>query len=150
MTETLKRLITAAYDDRSLLAQAEYTDAVRTTIAKLDAGELRVAEPGETAEADWIVHAWVKQAILLYFGIQQLETIEIGPYEYFDKIPLKRGWAAAGVRVVPPATARYGSFIERGAEDFLHKPVNRGTVLYTVSRALLRFYGDVRDEQDDR
>jgi 2,3,4,5-tetrahydropyridine-2-carboxylate N-succinyltransferase len=115
MTETLKRLITAAYDDRSLLAQAEYTDAVRTTIAKLDAGELRVAEPGETAEADWIVHAWVKQAILLYFGLQQLETIEIGPYEYFDKIPLKRGWAAAGVRVVPPATARYGSFIERGA-----------------------------------
>lgn len=115
MTETLERLIAAAYEDRSLLAQAEYADAVRTTIAKLDAGELRVAEPGATAEADWIVHAWVKQAILLYFGIQQLETIEVGPYEYFDKIPLKRGWAAAGVRVVPPATARYGSFIERGA-----------------------------------
>lgn len=115
MTETLERLITAAYEDRSLLAQAEYSDAVRTTIAKLDAGELRVAKPGATAEADWIVHAWVKQAILLYFGIQQLETIEIGPHEYFDKIPLKRGWAEAGVRVVPPATARYGSFIERGA-----------------------------------
>ncbi|HVI03227.1 MAG TPA: 2,3,4,5-tetrahydropyridine-2,6-dicarboxylate N-succinyltransferase [Enhygromyxa sp.] len=115
MTETLERLIAAAYEDRSLLAQAEYADAVRTTIAKLDAGELRVAEPGATAEADWIVHAWVKEAILLYFGIQQLETIEVGPYEYFDKIPLKRGWAAAGVRVVPPATARYGSFIERGA-----------------------------------
>jgi 2,3,4,5-tetrahydropyridine-2-carboxylate N-succinyltransferase len=115
MTETLQRLISAAYEDRSLLAQSEHADAVRTTIAKLDAGELRVAEPGATAEADWIVHAWVKQAILLYFGIQQLETIEVGPYEYFDKIPLKRNWAAAGVRVVPPATARYGSFIERGA-----------------------------------
>ena len=115
MTETLQGLIAAAYEDRSLLAQTEYSDAVRTTIAKLDAGELRVAEPGPTPDADWIVHAWVKQAILLYFGIQQLETIEIGPYEYFDKIPLKRGWAEAGVRVVPPATARYGSFIERGA-----------------------------------
>lgn len=115
MTETLERLIAQAYEDRSLLAQREYTDAVRTTIAKLDSGQLRVAEPGATAEADWIVHAWVKQAILLYFGIQQLETIEIGPYEYFDKIPLKRGFAEAGVRVVPPATARFGSFIERGA-----------------------------------
>jgi 2,3,4,5-tetrahydropyridine-2,6-dicarboxylate N-succinyltransferase len=115
MTETLQRLITAAFDDRSLTSQAEYADAVRETIAKLDAGELRVAEPGPTPDADWVVHAWVKQAILLYFGIQQLETVEVGPYEYFDKIPLKRGWAAAGVRVVPPATARYGSFIERGA-----------------------------------
>jgi 2,3,4,5-tetrahydropyridine-2-carboxylate N-succinyltransferase len=115
MTEELSRLIAAAYEDRSLLAQASHADAVRTTIAKLDAGELRVAEPGDTPEADWIVHAWVKQAILLYFGISQLETIEVGPYEYFDKIPLKRGWAEAGVRVVPPATARYGSFIERGA-----------------------------------
>ncbi len=115
MTEPLQRLIAAAYEDRSLLANAEYSDAVRTTIAKLDAGELRVAEPGETPDADWVVHAWVKQAILLYFGIQQLETIEVGPYEYFDKIPLKRGWAEAGVRVVPPATARYGCFIERGA-----------------------------------
>jgi 2,3,4,5-tetrahydropyridine-2-carboxylate N-succinyltransferase len=115
MTEELSRLIAAAYDDRSLLAQPNYADAVRTTIAKLDAGELRVAEPGATPEADWIVHAWVKQAILLYFGIAQLETIEVGPYEYLDKIPLKRGWAEAGVRVVPPATARYGSFIERGA-----------------------------------
>ncbi|MFO7567611.1 MAG: 2,3,4,5-tetrahydropyridine-2,6-dicarboxylate N-succinyltransferase [Enhygromyxa sp.] len=115
MTENLQRLIAAAYDDRSLLEQAEYAEAVHTTIAKLDRGELRVAEPGATPEADWIVHAWVKQAILLYFGIQLLETIEVGPYEYFDKIPLKRGWAEAGVRVVPPATARYGSFIERGA-----------------------------------
>jgi 2,3,4,5-tetrahydropyridine-2,6-dicarboxylate N-succinyltransferase len=115
MTEKLQRLITAAFDDRSLTSQAEYADAIREAIAKLDAGELRVAEPGATPEADWIVHAWVKQAILLYFGIQQLETVEVGPYEYFDKIPLKRDWAAAGVRVVPPATARYGCFIERGA-----------------------------------
>jgi 2,3,4,5-tetrahydropyridine-2,6-dicarboxylate N-succinyltransferase len=111
----LQRLVTAAYEQRALLEQSEYADAVRTTIAKLDVGELRVAEPGDSPEAEWIVHPWVKQAILLYFGLQQLETLEVGPYEYFDKIPLKRGWAAAGVRVVPPATARYGAFIERGA-----------------------------------
>jgi 2,3,4,5-tetrahydropyridine-2-carboxylate N-succinyltransferase len=111
----LAHSIAAAYDDRSLLSQPEVADAVRATIAKLDAGQLRVAEPGPTPDAPWIVHAWVKQAILLYFGLAQLETIEIGPYEYYDKIPLKRGWAEAGVRVVPPATARYGSFIERGA-----------------------------------
>jgi 2,3,4,5-tetrahydropyridine-2-carboxylate N-succinyltransferase len=88
---------------------------VRETIALLDRGHLRVAEPGAAPTDDWIVHAWVKQAILLYFGLQQLETFEVGPFEYFDKIPLKRGWAEAGVRVVPPACARYGAFIERGA-----------------------------------
>lgn len=115
--EELQRLIRAAYEDRSLLEQAAYPEAVRETIAALDRGELRVAEPpAEGAEGSaWTVHAWVKQAILLYFGIQKLETMELGPYEYFDKIPLKRGWAEAGVRVVPPATARFGAFIERGA-----------------------------------
>ena len=111
----LSARIQAAYEDRSLLSQDEYTSAVDEVIERLDRGELRVAEPGETPEADWVVHAWVKQAILLYFGICKLETIELGPYEYYDKIPLKRGWAEAGVRVVPPATARRGAFIERGA-----------------------------------
>ena len=115
MSDTLERLIRAAYDDRELLAQPEYAAAVDETIGLLDRGELRVAEPGETPESDWTVHAWVKQAILLYFGMSKLETIELGPYEYYDKIPLKRGWAEAGVRVVPPATARRGAFIERGA-----------------------------------
>ncbi|PRQ04112.1 2,3,4,5-tetrahydropyridine-2,6-dicarboxylate N-succinyltransferase [Enhygromyxa salina] len=115
MSENLQRLIRAVYDDRSLLAQTEYAEAVEATIDLLDRGELRVAEPGESPESDWVVHAWVKQAILLYFGLTKLETIEIGPYEYYDKIPLKRGWAEAGVRVVPPATARRGAFIERGA-----------------------------------
>ena len=115
MSETLEQRIRAAYEDRSLLEQAEYADAVDETIGLLDRGELRVAEPGPTPSDDWIVHAWVKQAILLYFGKSKLETIEVGPYEYYDKIPLKRGWAEAGVRVVPPATARRGAFIERGA-----------------------------------
>ncbi|NVB42676.1 2,3,4,5-tetrahydropyridine-2,6-dicarboxylate N-succinyltransferase [Pseudenhygromyxa sp. WMMC2535] len=117
-TKTRAERVAAAYADRSLLAEADYATAVRETIASLDRGELRVAEPpaeGAAPGSEWIVHAWIKQAILLYFGLQQLETMEVGPYEYFDKIPLKRGWAEAGVRVVPPATARVGAFIERGA-----------------------------------
>ncbi len=114
MSEKLESLICAAFEDRSLLAETEYAEAVDETLARLDRGELRVASPGE-AGGPWVVHTWVKQAILLYFGTRQLETIEVGPYEYFDKIPLKTGWAEAGVRVVPPATARHGAFIERGA-----------------------------------
>lgn len=115
MSENLEQLIRAAYEDRDRLAQAETVAAVRETIARLDRGELRVASPPSDDEGAWTVHAWVKQAILLYFAVQQLETMEIGPHEYYDKIPLKTGWADAGVRVVPPATARRGAFIERGA-----------------------------------
>ena len=118
MSEALETLVRAAYDDRSLLDNPDdpsHADAVRATIAALDRGELRVAEPDPQGGTEWIVHAWVKQAILLYFAVQQLETLEVGPFEYFDKIPLKRDWAEAGVRVVPPATARVGAFIERGA-----------------------------------
>ncbi len=110
----LRQLVTSCYSDRSRLTDAPTLAAVREVIRLLDGGQLRVAEPGAPGEP-WIVHAWVKQAILLYFASQQLETIEIGPYEYFDKIPLKRAWADAGVRVVPPATARFGAFIESGA-----------------------------------
>lgn len=112
--DELRTLITAAWEDRELVKQPETAQAVRDTIARLDQGELRVAEPGAPGEP-WTVNAWTKQAILLYFGLQQLETHELGPFEYYDKIPLKRGWAAAGVRVVPPATARHGAFIEPGA-----------------------------------
>lgn len=110
----LEPLILAAYADRSLLTQTRYAQAVRDTIGELDRGRLRVAEPG-TPESEWIVHGWVKQAILLFFGLCDMATQEVGPFEYHDKIPLKRGWADAGVRVVPPATARVGAFIERGA-----------------------------------
>lgn len=115
MSEHLERLVAAAFEDRKLLAEPDHAAAVDEAIALLDNGALRVAEPGPTPESDWVVHAWVKQAILLYFGLAKLQTIELGPYEYHDKIPLKRGWADAGVRVVPPATARRGAFIERGA-----------------------------------
>jgi 2,3,4,5-tetrahydropyridine-2-carboxylate N-succinyltransferase len=87
-------------------------EAVRATIELLDRGELRVAEPGPDG---WIVHAWAKQAVLLYFRVQGLQTIEVGPFEYHDKLPLKRGYEEQGVRVVPPATVRYGAHLEPGA-----------------------------------
>jgi 2,3,4,5-tetrahydropyridine-2-carboxylate N-succinyltransferase len=83
-------------------------DAVEEVVARLDRGELRVAEKRGDA---WIVHEWVKKAILLYFRLRRMEPQEIGPFTYHDKIPLKRDHAERGVRVVPPATARYGSFL---------------------------------------
>jgi 2,3,4,5-tetrahydropyridine-2-carboxylate N-succinyltransferase len=86
-------------------------EAVEETIARLDRGELRSAEPGA---AGWTVNEWVKKAILLYFRLRRTETIEVGPIEYRDKIPLKHGLEAAGARVVPPAVARYGSFLSAG------------------------------------
>ncbi|NNF63855.1 MAG: 2,3,4,5-tetrahydropyridine-2,6-dicarboxylate N-succinyltransferase [Acidimicrobiia bacterium] len=103
------QLISAAYGDLSLLDDA--TEAVERTLARLDKGEIRVAEKVDGA---WIVNEWVKQAILLYFRIAKLETIELGAFEYHDKIPTKRNLAEAGIRVVPPGTVRYGAFCEPG------------------------------------
>lgn len=88
-------------------------DAIRETIAYLDEGKLRTAEP--TASGEWQVNEWVKKAILLYFRIQEMQTYEVGPLEFHDKIPLKTNYAGKGVRVVPHAVARYGSYIEPGA-----------------------------------
>ena len=110
--EELKNLITEAWENRELLKEKKYQDAVRETIDLLDKGKIRVAEK---KDGDWVVNEWVKQAILLYFPIQEMQVMEVGPFEYYDKIPLKKNWKEAGVRVVPPATARYGSFIEAGA-----------------------------------
>jgi 2,3,4,5-tetrahydropyridine-2-carboxylate N-succinyltransferase len=96
--------------------QAGDPEAVRAAIALLDRGELRVAEKVVTdAGAEWVVHAWVKLAILHFFRISQMQTMEVGPFEFHDKIPLKRGLAEAGVRVVPPGVVRYGAFVEAGA-----------------------------------
>ena len=111
----LQPLVEQAWNDRSLLEHEDHRRAVRRTIGLLDAGELRVAEPAAEPGGDWTVNAWVKQAIVLYFVIQQMRVEEVGPFQYHDKIPLKRDWAEAGVRVVPPATARYGAFIEKRA-----------------------------------
>ncbi len=110
--QELKNLITEAWNNRDLLKESRYKDAIREVIDLLDKGKVRVAEK---KDGEWIVNEWVKQAILLYFPIQQMEVMEVGPFEYYDKIPLKKNWKEAGVRVVPPATARYGSFIESGA-----------------------------------
>lgn len=109
----MQTLIEAAWQDRALLQSTEVIRTVHDVIAQLDAGLLRVAEP--RADGSWITHEWIKKAVLLYFPIQAMQTLEVGPYEYHDKIPLKRGYAKMGVRVVPPAVARYGAFIERGA-----------------------------------
>jgi len=113
--ETLRPQIEAAFLNRELLRDPTYVAAVEATLAALDRGELRVASPPQEAGAAWITHAWVKQAILLYFAVRKMEKIEVGPFEFHDKIPLKRGLDAAGVRVVPPGVARYGSFLEPGA-----------------------------------
>ncbi len=110
--EELKSLIIEAWENRELLKENKYKDAVREVIELLDKGKVRVAEK---KDGEWKVNEWVKQAILLYFPIQDMQVMEVGPFEYYDKIPLKKGWKEAGVRVVPPATARYGSFIESGA-----------------------------------
>ena len=85
--------------------------AVEETIAALDRGELRVAEKHGD---EWVVHEWAKKAILLYFRLRKVAPVELGPFEYLDKVPLKRDYAERGVRVVPPATARYGSFLSDG------------------------------------
>jgi 2,3,4,5-tetrahydropyridine-2,6-dicarboxylate N-succinyltransferase len=111
-----KARVQAAFRDRSLLEHPLHTIAVHNVIAALDSGELRVATP-PTDEPDghWKTHPWVKEAILLYFALQKMEVIEVGPFEFHDKIPLKKGLADAGVRLVPPGTIRYGAFVERGA-----------------------------------
>jgi 2,3,4,5-tetrahydropyridine-2-carboxylate N-succinyltransferase len=84
---------------------------VEATLAELDAGRLRVAEQRDGA---WITHGWIQQAISLYFRLRPAATLEVGPFEFHDKVPLKRDLAARGVRVVPPGVARYGSFLEPG------------------------------------
>lgn len=108
----LKPLIEAAWENRALLEDEKYADAVRTVVAKLDSGEIRVAQP---KDGGWVTHAWVKQGVLMYFVVAQMEVIEMGPYEFFDKIPLKKNLKEQGVRLVPPGTIRFGSHVERGA-----------------------------------
>lgn len=108
----LENLITQAWEDRSMLLQKDVQEAIRQVIELLDKGQIRVAEP--LPQGGWKVNDWVKKAVILYFPIQQMETIEVGPFEFHDKIPLKKNYAENGVRVVPHAIARYGSYLEKG------------------------------------
>ena len=104
----MQELIEQAYQNRELLKETKYQDAVKSIIDDIDTGKIRVAEPVENG---WQVNEWVKKAVLLYFPIMKMETIEVGPFEFHDKIPLKTGYAEKGVRVVPHAIARIGSFV---------------------------------------
>jgi 2,3,4,5-tetrahydropyridine-2-carboxylate N-succinyltransferase len=109
--EDLQKSIEKAWDDRSLTKEPAVKDAIQTTIAKLDSGEVRVAQP----EGDeWKVNEWVKKAILLYFGVQSMQLEQNGSFEFHDKIPLKTGYREKGIRVVPNACARYGCYLAPG------------------------------------
>jgi 2,3,4,5-tetrahydropyridine-2,6-dicarboxylate N-succinyltransferase len=115
----LQPIIEQAWENRALLQETTTTDAIRAVIELLDAGKLRVAEPkGDTSTSlstsSWQVNEWVKKAVVLYFPIQKMETWESGIFEYHDKMVLKKDYAEKGVRVVPPAVARYGAYISKG------------------------------------
>jgi 2,3,4,5-tetrahydropyridine-2,6-dicarboxylate N-succinyltransferase len=107
----MQHLIEAAWNDRALLKNADTQATIRSVIEQLDKGTIRVAEP--TADG-WKVNEWIKKAVILYFPIQEMKTIEVGIFEFHDKMELKRDYAAQGVRVVPHAIARYGAFLESG------------------------------------
>jgi 2,3,4,5-tetrahydropyridine-2-carboxylate N-succinyltransferase len=119
MTMDLEKMIKEAWDNRELLNDETYTDAVRNVIDKVDEGKLRTAEPlsdasfNKEAESKWQVNEWVKQAILLYFSIQKMETYSLPPFEFYDKMKLKKNYKDLGVRAVPHAVARYGSYLAR-------------------------------------
>ncbi|MBV9134159.1 MAG: 2,3,4,5-tetrahydropyridine-2,6-dicarboxylate N-succinyltransferase [Chloroflexi bacterium] len=110
-TSDLAATIGNVFASPDQLDRAESQLAVEETIDGLDRGEIRLAEK---SAGEWVVHSWVQQAILLYFRLRQLETWQVGQFEYHDKLPLKHDYERLGVRVVPPATARYGSFLEPG------------------------------------
>jgi len=107
----LRKTIETAWENRDLLKEIPTQTAIREVIDLLDNGKLRCAEP--TTDG-WQINEWVKKAVVLYFPIQKMETLEAGIFEYHDKMPLKRGYAEKGIRVVPNAVARHGSYISAG------------------------------------
>jgi 2,3,4,5-tetrahydropyridine-2-carboxylate N-succinyltransferase len=107
----IRSIIESAWENRDLLKEQNTIDTIRKVVDLLDKGELRVAEP---VEGGWQVNEWVKKAVVLYFPIQKMETLEAGIFEYHDKIPLKRNFAERGIRVVPNAVARHGAYIAPG------------------------------------
>jgi 2,3,4,5-tetrahydropyridine-2-carboxylate N-succinyltransferase len=107
----LKKIVESAWDDRELLQEKSTKEAIFEVVEQLDQGQIRVAQ---NVDGKWRVNDWIKKAVILYFPIKQMETIEAPPFEFHDKIPLKKGYAAKGVRVVPHALARYGAYVSRG------------------------------------
>ncbi|AWL78696.1 2,3,4,5-tetrahydropyridine-2,6-dicarboxylate N-succinyltransferase [Capnocytophaga canimorsus] len=107
----LQNKVEAAWENRELLQEESTQEAIRAVIEQLDAGLLRVAQP---TASGWQVNQWVKKAVVLYFPIQKMETLEAGIFEYHDKIPLKKGFESKGIRVVPNAVARHGAYISKG------------------------------------
>lgn len=107
-----KEFIEKAWDNRELLQDKDTQIAVKTVVEELDRGKIRVSEPD--GEGSWKVNEWIKKAVILYFPLQKMQTIDVGPFEFHDKIKLKKGYEKLGVRVVPHAIARYGSFVNKG------------------------------------
>ena len=107
----MKELIEIVWENRNLLIESKFSDAIKSTVDKLDNGKLKVAEK---INEKWVVHEWIKKAVILYFPLMEMKTIEIGPFEFHDKIKLKTNYKEQDVRVVPHAIARYGSFINKG------------------------------------
>ena len=107
----MKNIIESAWENRSLLNEEKTKNTIRSVIEDLDNGLIRVAEP---TNSGWKVNEWVKKAVVLYFPIQEMKTIEVGPLEFHDKIPLKKNYKEKGIRVVPHAVARHGAFISKG------------------------------------
>ena len=109
--ENLRNIIESTWENRALLEKEEVRNAICDVIEKLDKGEFSIAEK---INGEWIINEWLKKAVLMYFPINKMEVMESGVFEYYDKMPLKKGFEETGVRVVPPATARYGAFINKG------------------------------------
>jgi 2,3,4,5-tetrahydropyridine-2,6-dicarboxylate N-succinyltransferase len=109
---TMQTIIEAAWQNRDLLKDKTTLNTINEVIDQLDKGLLRVAEP--TSDGNWRVNDWIKKAVILYFPTRKMSTMEVGPFEFHDKMALKTNYAALGVRVVPHAIARYGSFLASG------------------------------------
>lgn len=107
----LKSIIEGIWDNRNLLSEPKSQEAIRNIVDLLDKGKVRISEP---TSSGWLVNEWIKKAVILYFPIQEMTTIELGPLEFHDKIKLKTGYKELGVRVVPHAIARYGSYLAKG------------------------------------
>lgn len=106
----MKELINAAWENRKLLKEEKYINAIESVIEDVDKGRLRVASPGTSG---WQVNDWVKQSILMYFAVRQMQTWSLEPFEFYDKMPLKKNYKELGVRAVPHAVARYGAYIAK-------------------------------------